>query len=307
MRVLIIGAGAIGGVYAERLHHAGCQVTITARGEHLNAMQQQGLLVTRNGQSQRVNLPAYNHQQLQSLHAADFDLIIITLKATHTAPLLAELGDWLKQASTPVLSLQNGVDNEPLLADALGKERIIGGLSVQSGGEVISPGHIDATGIYKVILGKWPIEHTSTPACVTDLAHYLRNASIPVEISQQIQYELWRKLVINNGVNPLSAVTELDTYQLTHRPELAYIVRGMMQETALAAKHDGVQITEQDVNDMFNVIKSFDPIKTSMLIDKQKGRPLEVDAIVGSVLTRSEQQGLKAPYNRCLAGLLINL
>lgn len=307
MRILIIGAGAIGGVYAERLHQTGCQVTVTARGEHLHAIQQQGLHITHNGDDRPVKLPAYGHQQLQTLDARVFDLIIVTLKANHTAHLLTELGNWLSQADTPILSLQNGVDNEPLLAKALGQDRIMGGLSVQSGGEVVSPGVIHSTGIYKVILGKWPAQMADTPDCVQRLAQHLKSASIPVEISCHIQYELWRKLVINNGVNPLSAIVELDTYQLTHRPELACIVRGMMRETASAAQADGVKVTAQDVDDMFDVIQSFDPIKTSMLIDKQKGRPLELDAIVGSVLSRSKQQGFKAPYNQCMWGVLQNI
>ncbi|MGO1692740.1 MAG: ketopantoate reductase family protein [Marinobacter sp.] len=123
-------------------------------------------------------------------------------------------------------------------------------------------------------------------------------------VSEHIRYELWRKLVINNGVNPLSALTGLDTQSLTHHPEFSLIVYGMMAEAAAASKADGLDLGKEDVDEMFGLISSFKAIKTSMLVDKEKGRPLELDSIAGAVLRRSRMLGIGAPYTATVSALL---
>lgn len=85
--------------------------------------------------------------------------------------------------------------------------------------------------------------------------------------------------MFNNGVNPLSALTELDTRSLTHRPEFSRIVYGTMAETVEASKADDVNFTQEDLLEIFELIGSFNAIKTSMLIDTEKGRPIELDSI----------------------------
>ncbi|MGB0204816.1 MAG: ketopantoate reductase family protein, partial [Neptuniibacter sp.] len=83
-------------------------------------------------------------------------------------------------------------------------------------------------------------------------------------------------------------LTELDTKSITHDSVYKHVVYKMMEETALAARNHGVDITERDVDEMFNLISEFDAIKTSMLVDKEKGRPLELDGICGPVLRNTD-------------------
>ena len=110
--------------------------------------------------------------------------------------------------------------------------------------------------------------------------------------------------MINNGVNPLSALTGLDTRSLTHHPEFGKIVHGMMAETVAASKADDVNLGPEDLAEMFDLISNFNAIKTSMLVDKEKGRPLELDSIAGAVLRRCESLGIKAPYTMTVNALL---
>ncbi|GGF60938.1 ketopantoate reductase family protein [Alteromonas lipolytica] len=300
MNVLMMGCGAIGSFYAERLASAKVNVSVTARGEHLKALKQNGLTVVHDGEVRHHALPAYSHAELkEACKADDFDVIVIALKATQTQSALAELGSWFQAGSCPVLSVQNGVDNEPLLASYLGSERVWGGLSVRSGGEISQPGVATTTGIYKIILGPWPASDT-LPAALTELAQHWLDQGVPLELSHDIRKELWRKLIVNCGVNPLSAAEQLKTYDLTHRPELAKQVYGAMQETARAASYDAVAITPDEVDEMFQLIKSFNSIKTSMLIDFEKGRELEIDAIMGSVIVRCRLLGKPAEITESL-------
>src|SRR5699024_1989717 len=129
---------------------------------------------------------------------------------------------------------------------------------------------------------------------------------VPAEESADIRRELWRKLVLNNGVNPLSAVTGWDSHRLTHDTGMAPQVKRLMREAAAAARADGVILDDDDVMAMFTVIHDLDAIKTSMLVDREHGRPLELDAICGAVLARSRQLGLDAPGTELVMALLEN-
>ena len=251
MKILILGCGAIGGFYASRLHKCCRSITVTARGKHLEAIQQKGLKVTHDGEESVALLNAVNHQNLQlDFQSNQFDLVIICLKANQLLTVLSELGNWLKLSQCPILSLQNGVDNESVLADTFGKHRVWGGMAIKIGGEVIQPGEIVSTGSAKVTYGPWPVVEPSQqmPYQLTKFAKYLALASIPFKLTSDIRLELWKKLIINNGVNPLSAITGLNTYELTHNPTYIVMIQQAMQETAKAARYDGVELCQQDVD-----------------------------------------------------------
>ena len=292
-KILMLGAGGIGGYYAARLAEAGHQVVLTARGDHLAALQANGLTVDYEGQVFHHSLPACHHQDLvRDYKADDFDLIVIALKSTATSTVMTELSEWLKAGSVPVLSLQNGVDNEPLISEVVGEGRVLGGLAVRIGGHITEPGKVFAEGVAQIVVGAWPQQQPddSRMALLKKLEIAFNEAGIPATVTEDIRYELWRKLVINNGVNPLSALTLLDTRSLTRHPEFGKMVYGMMAETVEASRADGVNLTQRDLDDVFELISSFNAIKTSMLVDKEKGRPLELDSSAGAVLRQAQRQ-----------------
>lgn len=291
MKVAIWGAGGIGCYYGARLLKAGHEVTFIARGEHLHALQTVGLKVTHESLSfQQADIQAYSQEQwLEEDRCQSYDLIILAIKANATTEVLEAAKDWLLAGDCPILSLQNGVDNEAIIASVIGRERTIGGLAVKIGGHILEPGVIEARGIAQIVCGMWPMQVNSARAiALQKLVDAFNDADILTTLTPNIQRELWRKLLINNGVNPLSALTGLDTKALTSDPVHKHVVYKMMEEAAHAAQHDGVEITEDDVNEMFTLISEFDAIKTSMLVDREKGRPLELDGITGAVLRRSQ-------------------
>lgn len=308
LKFLIVGAGGIGGYYAARLYGAGHELVLTARGDHLQAIRSRGLKVNYEGHLYQCPVPAVDHSTLkQTYRPDDFDLVVVAVKSTATEAVLAELGDWLATGSVPVLSLQNGVDNEPVFARALGELRVLGGLAVRIGGHVTGPGEVFAEGIAQIVMGAWPVaggEEDPRLPLLTRLEEAFTNAGIPATVTGDIRHELWRKLVINNGVNPLSALTGLDTRTLTHHPEFGRVVHAMMAETVEASRADGVNLTRKDLDEMFDLISNFNGIKTSMLVDREKGRPLELDSISGAVLRRCEALGVPAPNTFLVNALL---
>ncbi|KEA65714.1 2-dehydropantoate 2-reductase [Marinobacterium lacunae] len=307
MRFLIVGAGGIGCYYGAKLLKAGHDCTFVARGPHLEAMRKSGLHVVH---TDFEFLAPVDVTDLSSLindrMASEFDLIMLTLKSGATDGILTQLDTWLSHANTPILSLQNGVDNESRIAQSVGNCRTFGGLAVRIGGHIQRPGIIEATGPAQIIFGPWP-NSKMTPdsqSFAQILESCFEQAGIPTHVSDDIRRELWRKLLINNGVNPLSALTGLDTRSLTSDPALGNSVYSMMQETACAARADDVELTQADIDEMFTLISQFDAIKTSMLVDREKGRPLELDSISGAVIRRCVQLQLNAPITSLVTRLL---
>lgn len=308
MRFLIIGAGGIGCYYGARLQKAGHSVSYLARGEHLLAMQQQGLHVVHDDFGFNESVEAFDVKQLLTEKTCiQYDLIILTTKGGSTAAILDDLKGWLATAGTPFLSLQNGVDNEPLISAVIGKQRTLGGLAVRIGGHITAPGTVEVKGVAQIIFGSWPNSQSylgEENPLIDEIVSAFNNAAIPTQVSPDIQYELWRKLIINNGVNPLSALSGLDTKALTSHPIFTKTVYQLMEEVALVAKADNVELSKKDVDEMYELISTFDAIKTSMLVDKEKGRPLELDSICGAVLKRASKLGIDVPTTELVNALL---
>ena len=179
---------------------------------------------------------------------------------------------------------------------------IVGGIARRIGAHIVAPGVIQARGPAQVILGIWP-DHQQVQdkllIKVNALADHFNRAAIPTQVSSDINRELWRKLIVNNGVNPLCALLEMETGQATHHPGLQRLIRGAMAEAAM-----GVTLTNADIEEMFNLIYTFGSIKPSMLVDREKGRQLELEEICGVIIRGCQALGQDAPYNRCIATLL---
>ena len=310
MRIVIVGAGGIGGYYAARLIRAGNEVTLVARGPHLNALQSAGLQVDHASLAFRQDVQACDLDTfVQTTAANNVDLVIVAVKATATLEVAGKLTNWEGSERVPVLSLQNGVDNEAVLADALGAERIIGGLSKRIGGHVVAPGRIEASGPAETTVGPWPsgdADHPSSATCER-IASCFNTADLPTEVTTNIRHALWKKLVANNGANPLSALTRLDTHAMVQDPHLGPIVNAMMRETGAAAAADGVTLTPVEIDEMFEFFLTLSPIKTSMLVDVEHGRVPELDAIPGAVIERAARLGIAVPYTQTVYALLKSL
>lgn len=310
MRIAVIGAGGIGGYYGARLQQAGHEVVLVARGAQLAALREQGLRVVHPDFHFASPVTALDMAELLSRDPADFDVLILAVKAGATAEIARSLGAWYQRAArgAPVLSLQNGVDNEPTLAAALGEELVLGGLSIRIGTHIAAPGRIEATGPGQVTAGLWPCRNLAAEgparACLPRILAALEESGVPVVESDDIRRELWRKLVINNGVNPLSALTGWDSRRLTRDELIGPLVKRLMHETVAAARADDVVLDSADVEEMFSVIHDLDAIKTSMLVDREHGRPLELQAICGAVLERARRLGQDAPGTEMVAALL---
>ncbi|WP_024955499.1 ketopantoate reductase family protein [Sulfurospirillum arcachonense] len=308
MHIAIIGAGGVGSYYGARLVSSGMKTTFVARGKHLEAIKKNGLHVNhKDFEFEDFEfedfVDAYDLQALLLKDPREFDALIVLTKAILTKEIAITLAKWCAKHTPYIISLQNGVENEDILASYIDPKKIIGGLSVKIGAHIIKPGIVHAIGEAQTPLGLWQ-ESEEGKTFLHDFVAILSKSNIPANISEDIRLELWKKLIINNGVNAICALLEKKTGEIMHHKKLSLIVLGLMHETAKAAKVAGVEVSQKDVQDMFELISKFDSIKTSMLVDRENSRELELDEICGVVIKNCELQGLDAPYTRTISTLL---
>ncbi|PLY11542.1 MAG: ketopantoate reductase [Arcobacter sp.] len=305
MNFLILGAGGIGSYFGARLLDAGNQVTFVARGEHLLALQQNGLKLQHPEFSFHKQIPSSQICEIKKFDFSLFDAVLITTKSTSTLNLANHLKEWFADdKNIPfIISLQNGVENEEVLSSYINKKYIIAGLTRKIGAHIVSPAVVKATGCAETILGA--IEKTNkNKIFLINLKEVFKNANIPTEISENINLELWKKLIINNGVNAICALLKKKTGVIMHNKKLSKIVYGLMTETSIAASNKGINISKVEVDEMFKLITDFDSIKPSMLVDLENNREIELDQICNVVIRNCEEQNLDAPYTRTISTLL---
>ena len=305
MNFLILGAGGIGSYFGARLIEAGHKVTFVARGKHLEALQQNKLKLQHPEFEFSENVPSYSIEEIKKMQPSLFDAVLIATKSTSTKVLTEHLFDWLSNTQNHpyIISLQNGIDNEEVLCKKLNHEYIIAGLTRKIGAHIVSPAVITARGNAETILG--PIFKTKyNELFLEEIKNIFDNAQIPTILSENINLELWKKLIINNGVNAICALLREKTGVIMHNPKLSKIVYGLMNETAKAAINKNIKISQEDVDEMYELITKFDSIKPSMLVDVEHKRELELDEICGVVILNMEEQSLDAPYTRTISTLL---
>lgn len=306
MNFIILGAGGIGSYYGAKLLSSGHKVIFIARGENLKAIQQNGLKLQHPRFRFSQNVSAMNINEYKTVSSSKLiDAVLITTKSTSTRVLAEELSDiYNNTKDTPYLvSLQNGVENEEILSTYLPKDKIIGALSRKIGAHIIKPGVIEATGKVETIIGQL-VETKEGSAFLNKFSKILNDCDILCTITKNIKLELWKKLIINNGVNAICALLKIKTGPLMNNEKLSKIVYGLMCETANAAKADNINILQKDVDEMYKLIKNFDSIKPSMLVDREFNRALEIDEICGVVIKYCDKQGINAPYTQTISTLL---
>jgi 2-dehydropantoate 2-reductase len=305
MKFLILGAGGIGSYFGARLINAGHDVIFVARAKQLEALQQKKLKLQHPEFCFSKKVIAYSIDEIKSFDAHYFDAVLLTTKSTSTLALSKHLQMWFaNEKKIPyIISLQNGVENEEILSNSLNKKYIIAGLTRKIGAHIVSPAVITATGTAETILGS--LEETKeNQTFLENLEKVFNDAKIPTQISVNIKLELWKKLIINNGVNAICALLKKETGVIMHHEKLSKIVYGLMNETARAALNIGIRISKKEIDAMFDLITNFDSIKPSMFVDVENNREIELDEICNVVIKNCEAQGLDAPYTRTISTLL---
>jgi 2-dehydropantoate 2-reductase len=299
MRTLVFGAGAVGAYFGGLLARAGEDVTFVARGANLEALRARGLRIESAAGSFGVSARAEAHPGA----AAPYDLVLVGVKSYDTvaaaAALRASVG-----ADTIVLSLQNGVENEQILAEALGLPPLLGALT-HIGAELVSPGVVRHDSGGRIIFGE---VDGSRSARVERLAQFFDRGRVPYHVSRNIAVMLWDKLSWNAAFNACTAITGRTVCELLAHPDGRALVRAAMAETVTVARSVGVPLDPARIDPVIeHSAAELGHLRTSMLQDRERGRRMEHDALNGAVLRAAARGGVEAPVHGVLFALLDTL
>ncbi len=305
MRICVYGAGAIGGYLGGQLSLAGEDVALIARGPHLEAMRNHGLRLVVDG-AERVAHPRCSDDP-GTIGVQDY--VIVTLKA-HSVPAVVDDMLALLGPDTAVVTAANGVpwwyfyelegrwrDHQLESVDpggvqwrGIGPERAIGCV-VYPACEVLAPGVIEHVGGNRFTLGEPNSERTPR---VTRLSEALIRAGFRAPVRPRIRDEIWLKLWGNLCFNPLSALTHATLDVIATDPGTRAIARSMMLEAQAIGEKLGVRFG-LDVDKRIAGAEAVGAHKTSMLQDLQRGRPMEIDALVTAIQEMGELVDVPTP------------
>jgi 2-dehydropantoate 2-reductase len=285
----IIGTGAIGGFYGAKLQQAGREVHFLLRSDY-EYVKQNGLIIE--SKDGNFTLPQVNaYQDVTKMPYCD--VVIIALKSTQNH-LLSQLLPPLIKENTIFLVLQNGLGTEADVAQIVGNNPVIGGLcficSNKGNNGLIR--HLDYG---YIALGEYSDEYQKMGITerMGDIASDFEKAGVPIEFSDDLLLAKWEKLVWNIPYNGLSVILDARTDEIMGNPDTRFLVEELMAEVVAAAKSYGRIISDEFVNKMLYYTEKMTPYRTSMKIDYDEKRPLEVEAIFGTPIRYAAQKGVK--------------
>lgn len=306
MNIAVIGAGGIGAFYGMILHEIGCNVKFVARGDTLEYLKINKMKVTHPNYQIEDKIDTYSLEGLiKKFKAEDIDIIFLATKGMSTENISKALASWIKNTSNIpyYISLQNGVDNEDIMSKYYNKDYVIGGLSRLIVSHTIDLGHVHCEGGVETLLGAIYPNKRNTKF-LKDLKTILDKTQTKTILCENIKLELWNKLIVNNGVNPICALLEEESGPLMKNDKTSKLIYELMGEAAKASKAVGVNLTQEDADKMYELYKKFQSVKPSMWVDKENNRELELEQICGTVIKNCEKQGFDAPYTRAISTIL---
>ncbi len=292
-RVLIVGVGALGTLFAERLAASGVDVWMLGRWQAaLQALQQDGACVEW-PDGRRTCAPVQVCDQ--PAHCPPTEAALVLVKSWQTARAAAQLQARL-QPQGVALTLQNGLGNDATLAARLGDARVVRGVTT-TGAAMVAPGRVRFGGQGQIWLESRPR--------VRPLAEALRQAGFAVRETADARALIWRKLAVNAAINPLTALLEVPNGRLLQLPGIPSLMDGLAREVWAVARAAGIPLEAAVIGLGREVAAATAQNRSSMLQDILRGAPTEIEAICGAVAQEAEIRGVETPLNRTLAALVM--
>jgi 2-dehydropantoate 2-reductase len=297
MRIAIMGAGGIGSYYGARLQAGGADVTFIARGEHLRAMQQDGLTVE---DAAPLRLPKVSAtDDPSSVGPVDIALVCVKLKDTEAAG--RAIKPILKQGAA-VISLQNGVQKDDILAPIVGRDALLGGAAYISA-FVTKPGTVKKLGqLERLAFGEY--DNSRSPRAEAFLAA-CKAGGINAEIPADIQLELWQKFVFLTGTSSVTASMRSTIGPIRQNPLSRQFILDVMKEVVAVGRARGVPLTADFAESRLAVMDALAPeMQASMAVDLSQGKPLELPWLAGAVVDLGAEHGVATPCCRAVRDIL---
>jgi 2-dehydropantoate 2-reductase len=294
-RVAVVGAGAVGGYFGGLMAKAGAPVVMIGRQAFVEAVNRDGLFLDTLHFKQRIRVEAST--DLTAVRGAD--LVLFCVKTTDNASTARALAALLSPDAT-VVTLQNGVDNVEQIRAAAGIDALPAVVYVAA--SVPAPGHVKHVGRGDLVLG---------PECdrVKQIAETFTHANIPCRISDNIEGELWNKLICNCALNAISALARVKYGQIAENGDGQKLVAAIVDEAMAVARAAGIVLVGREERDA-QIAASMDIATgsaqafSSTAQDINRGKRTEIDSLNGYIARRGTEHGVPTPVNHALYTLV---
>ena len=299
MRIYMIGAGAMGGVYGGLLARAGCDVTlIDPREDHIAKIRSDGIVIEGVRGTHTVRVAAQCDHR--GLVPAALAIIFTDANATREA---ARTARELLQPDGFALTLQNGIGNVEALVAELGSHRVIAGVSMNSAANPAA-GRSAYTNVGMTSVGE--LDGADTPR-LRNVAALLNKADIPTEIIPDPMNWIWGKFVLNCGVNALAAITGLRSGEMYRTPEVSALQDRVIDEILAVVERKKLRLPEKDPRKKIKDHCRIRYNKPSMMQHIEQGRRTEIDALNGALVREAKTLGIATPYNEAVVAVVKGL
>src|SRR4051812_19283023 len=286
--IAVIGAGAVGAYYGGRLGQHGHDVHFLLRSDYKHVARNGWTIKSCHGDFKLPPGTMHVCDKAQRMPKADW--VIVTLKATANDQLQSLIAPLIKD-NTLILTMQNGLGNEERLAELFGPQRILGGLAFVCIHR-LEPGLIHHIDHGYVRVGQF-IESGNEEARA--ISQMFRKSKVECDVLESLKHGRWAKLVWNVPFSGLGGALDTATDELLCSSEGQQLVRAIMQEVIAGARACGVELPQSVIDQRMKETSTMGSYKSSMQIDRQQGRPMEVEAILGEPVRQAASAGVAMP------------
>ena len=297
MRIAVMGAGSVGGNFGGMLSRGGNQVTLIARGSHLDAIATKGLRVITGKEEFTVNCDATDEPS----RVGPVDLVMLTVKTYQNPQAIPALLPMVG-ADTTVLCLQNGIDSYEAAVAAIGSDKVLPGAAYIEA-SVQGPGVVSQAGeVVRIAFGELDGRVSQRGQQISDV---LEQSGIPAKFDTDIHKTLWTKFVFIATMAGLTSLSRAKMAQLMPRPEGRQLIKACLQEIATVGWSTGINLEPAIVEQTLEYMEgSMAQLHASMHADITAGRPLELDALNGAVVRTGKAAGVPTPINDVIYAML---
>jgi len=296
MKIVMMGSGGVGGYYGARLQQAGHEVAFVARAAHAEAMRKNGLRIRSDLGDAHLSVRVLE----DPAQAGPADLAVIAVKLWDTEDAARAVARVPRAA---VVSLQNGVDKDEVLAGALGRDRVLGGVT-HIAAVIAEPGVIAQTGkLQRVTLGE--LDGSRTPR-LQAMADAFRSGGVETVVSDDIRRVTWEKFVFLSALSGLTALTRKPIGDVRANPATRSLLLEALREAVAVARAEGAGLDDAFAQKQLETMDSLPAgMLSSMAQDLLRGRRLELPWLSGAVVRRAEKHGLRVPAHQAIHAALV--
>ncbi|MCH8987269.1 MAG: ketopantoate reductase family protein [Chloroflexi bacterium] len=296
MRIAVMGAGGVGGCLGGLLAKAGNDVSLIARGEHLEAIRANGLKLIRPSGEFVVEVKATD----DPAQVGPVNLVLFTVKTLHNRQIISTLRPLIGH-ETSVLTLQNGVESHEQLSAVLGSQTILPG-AFWGSSQIQSPGVISEVVEARISFGE--VDETESLRAL-DIRKVFREAGIETELSPDPMQVLWRKFIVLSAVAGVTSAARMRIKELLRFSDARLMFCDAMEEALAVGLAKGINLPEGLVQESLEYIDGLPSFQTSMHTEYERGLPTELDALSGAVIRLGKQIGVPTPVHSFLYSVLL--